>query len=310
MIQTALIYQPRFGPLLAEELRRREPGLEVRLAVQPEQVAGLIGEADALLTTSRFPMEALAQARRLRWIQVTAAGVDHFVGSPHLRCGVRLTRLVGTFGPRMAEYAFAYALAISQDVVRVLRQQQARRWESFDQWWLLGRTLLLVGVGTIGRAVGKVGRAFGMRVIGVGRRARPGQAGGIKAVYPRERLNDALAAAHLIVVTVPLTAQTRGMFGPVEFATMRDDAVFINMGRGAVVQQDALVAALQQGRPAWAVLDVFEQEPLPARHPLWGLPNAIVTPHLAGHTQPHETLEAFFENLRRLRARGGSYATP
>jgi phosphoglycerate dehydrogenase-like enzyme len=300
MIDTVLVYHPDWAARAAELLRRREPGLTVRAASTGAEVEAQIAGADALLTSQNIPLEPLARAARLRWVQLTAAGADRIVQSAHLSRRVRITRLTGTFGPRMAEYAFGYALAISQDVPRVLRQQQERRWQPFWPWWLLGRTLLLVGVGEIGRAAGGLGRAFGMRVIGVAR--QPRRVPGIDEVVSADRLRERLPEAHLVIVTVPATRATRGLLGPEEFAAMRDDAVFVNMGRGTVVQEPALVEGLRVGRPRWAVLDVFEREPLPAESPLWSLPNVIITPHLAGPTLPEEAVDAFCENLARLRA--------
>jgi phosphoglycerate dehydrogenase-like enzyme len=300
MIERVLVYHPDWAVHAADLLRRREPGLVVRAAATAAELQTQIADADALLTSQNLPLDPLARAARLRWVQLTAAGADRIVQAPHLPRRVRITRLVGTFGPRMAEYAFAYALALTQDVPRVLRQQAQRRWEPFRPRWLMGRTLLLVGVGEIGRAAGRLGRALGMRVLGVARHAR--RLPGVDVVLPVDRLREALAQADVVIVTVPATRASQGLFGPEEFAAMGDDAVFINMGRGAVVQEPALVEGLRRGRPRWAVLDVFEQEPLPADSPLWSLPNAIVTPHLAGPTLPEEAVDAFCENLARLRA--------
>jgi phosphoglycerate dehydrogenase-like enzyme len=284
---------------MAAGVREREPRLTVEVAADDHDLARRLEDADALLATMRFPQEVLARARRLRWIQVTAAGVEQFMTTPHLPRGVKITRLVGTFGPRMAEYAFAYALAIVQDVPRALRQQAARNWEPFDQGSLHGKTLAVVGVGKIGGAVGRVGAALGMRVVGVA--SRPRTARGFARVYGRRQLEAALARAHLVVDTLPTTPETTGLFGAAQFASMRAGAIFLNMGRGTTVQDTALLDGLRAGRPAWAVLDVFNEEPLPPSHPYWTTPNVIVTPHLAGHTLPDEAVDAFCENLRRWR---------
>jgi len=301
MIQQVLVFHPRWGGTLAQGLRVREPRLRVEVAHDAEDLAARIGRADALFATMRFPQEVLARASRLKWIQVTAAGVEQFTSTPHLPRGVKVTRLTGSFGARMAEYAFCYALAIVQDVPRVLRQQAERRWEPFDQDCVHGKTLLVVGVGNIGGAVGRLGRALGMRVLGVA--SRPRAVRGFERVFARAHLARALGQAHLVVDTLPVTPETTGMFGAAQFAAMRDDAIFLNMGRGATVHETALIAALRAGRPRWAVLDVFDEEPLPSTHPLWTMPNVIVTPHLAGHTWPSEALDAFCENLTRWRRR-------
>jgi phosphoglycerate dehydrogenase-like enzyme len=299
-IRTVLVYHPLHGAALVDMIRARQPELDVRLAADEAAIASELPNADALVIGADFPFALLPRAKKLRWIQATAAGVEKFVDGANLPRGLRLTRLVGTFGPRMSEYAFAYLLATQQEVPRVLRQQADRHWRQFHPHYLTGKNLLVVGVGEIGGAVARLGAAFGMRVSGVVRRARPIR--GLAAVYTRETLRDGLRDAHFVVVVAPLTDETRGMFGAPEFAAMRDEAVFLNMGRGPIAEERALIDALRGGRPRWAVLDVFAEEPLPADHPFWTLPNVIVTPHLAGHTQRDEVVEAFCDNLARLRS--------
>lgn len=298
MIKSVVIYHPLMADALRTELQARETGLELHVVQDLEGLSAVLAQADALLASPRLPGEVLHHGSRLQWIQVTAAGVDGI--APYLPRGVRLTRLVGTFGPRMAEYVFAYLLALSQDVPRAVRQQQERRWQSFHQSWLYGQTLLVVGVGEIGRVVASLGRALHMKVLGVAHKAR--RVPGVDHVYAVASLQDALVQAQVIVVTLPLTEHTRGLFGPDEFASMRDDAIFVNIGRGAVVQEDALIAGLRMGHPRAAVLDVFASEPIPSDHVLWTLPNVIITPHLAGHTLASEAVDIFCENLSRFRA--------
>jgi len=294
-----LIYHPVWAGEAAARLTERQLSLEIRIATNPTQAAKHINDVDMLLTENSFPTELLHNGLRLRWIHVAAAGVDRF-GSVAARLhGVTVTRSVGTLGPRMAEYVFGSVLTLSQDVPRALGQKRERRWESYLQWWLHSRTLLVVGVGEVGRKVGSVGRAFGMRVLGVVR--RPRRMHGIEEVVPIEELHKVLCDAHIVIVTLPLTQQTRGLFGPDEFAAMREDSVFVNIARGSIVQESALVAALRRKRPRWAILDVFDREPLPRSSPLWRLPNAIITPHLSGRTLLDEVLEEFCENLHRLR---------
>ncbi|MBM3449732.1 MAG: D-2-hydroxyacid dehydrogenase [Armatimonadetes bacterium] len=300
MIRSVLVYHPLHGAALAEMLAAREQSLDVRLAAQEGDIPHLLPDAEALVIGAVFPFHLLPTAKKLRWIQATAAGVEKFLDGVTLPRGLRLTRLVGTFGRRMSEYAFAYLLATQQDVPRVVRQQAARRWDAFHPHYLVGKNLLVVGVGEIGGAVARLGAAFGMNVAGVVRRPRAIR--GLRALYTRETLHDGLRDAHFVVVVTPLTDDTRGMFDAAAFAAMRDDAVFLNMGRGPLADEGALVEALRRNRPRWAVLDVFDEEPLPPDHPLWTSPNVILTPHLAAHTQRDEVVDTFCDNLARLRA--------
>lgn len=299
-IRTVVLYHPTRAREGAERIRARVPGLLVLHAQTPEEAAVHLPGADALITEMRIPPEVLRRGGRLRWIHVMAAGVDGVLAGGSLPPGVLLTRVVGTFGPRIAEYVFAYVLSVLQDVPRVLSQQRERRWESFDPQWLLGKTLVLVGAGSIGGAIARTARAFRMRVLAVVR--RPRRLPGIVATYPQDQLREALPHGDVVVASTPLTEKTRGMFGRAEWASMRPGAIFVNVGRGAVVQEETLLPALEEGRPGWAILDVFEEEPLPAHSPLWTHPRVIVTPHLAGPTLLEEALGEFVENLERVRS--------
>jgi len=161
MISTVLIYHPEDGARIAELLGRRQPELTIYLATHADQVATHLPYADALLTKSNFPIDTLVSARRLRWIQLMAAGADRFTAAPHGLRGIRVTRLVGTFGLRIAEYVFAYLLAVHQGIPRVLQQQAERRWASFHPEFLRGKTLLLVGVGQVGLPRGRPAHGAG-----------------------------------------------------------------------------------------------------------------------------------------------------
>src|SRR5262249_37574725 len=155
-----------------------------------------------------------------------------------------------------------------------------RRWRPVNPRRLRGATIAMLGLGDIGQTIARAGRAFGMTVIGVNRSGR--RVPGVSRVYPSGQLAAALARADFAVVTLPLTAETRGLVGRRELAAMKPTAWLVNVGRGAVVDEVALVRALRARRIGGAILDVFPTEPLPPRHPLWGLDNAVVTPHISG----------------------------
>lgn len=271
-----------------------------RLAVcwTAERARKLIPDAEVLYAWN-FPAALLPSARRLRWIQQMGAGVERYLASP-LPPGVRLTRAAGIFGPWMAEYTLGWCLFFTQRMDRFRSQQRRRRWDVVDPEPLRGSTLCVVGLGDIGRRIARTARAVGMRVVGVNRSGRPDPAA--DRVYAASARRRALAEADWVVVTVPLLSSTRGLIGAGELRAMKRTARLINVARGPVVDERALLRALRAGRIAGAVLDVFDTEPLPRRHPFWAMPNVVVTPHISGPSTPEEIGPVFDDNLRRYAA--------
>jgi phosphoglycerate dehydrogenase-like enzyme len=296
--RTILVYQPTRAEVLAYARLIRLPRgpFRVRVAATPGSAAAAIGEAEILYAWG-FPPPLLARARKLRWVQSAGAGVEKLLG-PELAPGVVVTRAAGIFGPWMAEYVLGWCLWVTQRM-ETFRARQARRiWKPLDPLRLRGATLAVVGLGDIGRTIAAAAsRALGMTVLGVSRSGRPMREA--DAVYPTADLRAALARADFAVLTLPLTPATRGLVGRRELAAMKRSAWLVNVGRGAVLDETALVAALRTRRIAGAILDVFETEPLPASHPLWGLDNAVITPHISGPSTPGEVSVIFNENLRR-----------
>jgi len=190
-------------------------------------------------------------------------------------------------------------LAFTRGLPRLLADTQARRWEHYPAAELAGRTLLVVGLGSVGRKVARLAAAFGMHVIAINRTGRA-EVAGVAEVRPPRFLADLLPVAHA-VVTLPLTEQTRDLIDAAAISRMRTGAVLVNVGRGGVVDEQALIQALEDGRLAGAALDVFATEPLPAGSPLWRLPNVLISPHTAAlSVHENERIIALFtENLRR-----------
>ena len=200
----------------------------------------------------------------------------------------------------MAEYTLGWCLWVTQRMEAFREAQRQRVWRALDPAPLHGRTLAIVGLGEIGRAIARAGRALGMRVIGVSRRGR--KVRGVTAMYRPSAIARALGQADFVAVVLPLTEETRGLIGEAELRAMKASAWLINIGRGAVVSEAALVRALTAGQIAGAILDVLDTEPLPPDHPLWALPNAVITPHIAGPSVPGEIAPVFNDNLRRYLA--------
>jgi glyoxylate/hydroxypyruvate reductase len=295
--RTILLYHPsaESARAYADLVRLPRRGIAVRVASTPEQAAAIIGETEILYGWN-FPSRLLPDARRLRWIQVMGAGVERFL-VPELPPDVILTRATGIFGPWMAEYTLAWCLWVTQRIEPFRAFQRDRRWVPVDPLRLGGSTLCVVGLGDIGRHIARAARGLGMKVIGVTRGGRPER--GVERVYRTAAIATALARADFVVLTVPLSTATRGLIGESELAAMKPSAWLINIARGPVVDEQALLSALRARRIAGAVLDVFDTEPLPADHPLWTLDNVVVTPHIAGPSVPAEITPVFNDNLRR-----------
>lgn len=277
-----------------------EPELEIAVfqADDPEGHA-FAREMDVLFAWS-FPRELLAGAERLRWIQSTGAGVDHIMAARPLPPGVTVTRMIDVFGPAMAEYVLGYLFAATLRVPRVLARQRERRWEPFAAPLLRGKTAVVVGLGNIGREVCRTLRAAGVRVVGVSRGGR--EIDEADEVMMVGQLDEALPRADFLVLVVPLTGESRGMIDARRLALLPPHAWMVNIGRGAVVREAELIAALRTGSLGGAVLDVFEREPLPADSPLWTLENVVVTPHLSGPDDVPINAQRFVENYRRFKA--------
>ena len=293
-----LVHHPEEAADYARLVRLPRRGLELAVSSNEAEAARLIEETEILYAWN-FPRSLLGRAPRLRWIQNMGAGVERFL-VPELASDVILTRVAGIFGPWMAEYTLGWALWTTQKMERFRAQQRTREWREVNPTRLRGATLCVVGLGDIGRAIARAARAIGMEVVGVsrsGRRVREAHRVLRTAALPR-----ALAAADFVVLTVPLTDATCGLIDAAALAAMKPGAWLINIARGAVVDEAALVSALRERRIGGAVLDVFAEEPLPAAHPLWALDNAVITPHISGPSTPEEITPIFQDNLRRYLA--------
>jgi phosphoglycerate dehydrogenase-like enzyme len=225
-----------------------------------------------------------AMCPALKWVHSRSAGLDNVLFPELVESDVILTNGRGVFSPALGEFALAAILYFAKDLRRMIRNQSAGVWEPFDVQAIAGQTVGIVGYGDIGRAVATRARAMGMRVLAM-RRHPPTVADPlIEHFYRREALNEMLARCDYIVVAAPLTDETRHMLSAGEFVAIKPSAVVINVGRGPVIDEAALIQALTTGRIKGAGLDVFEHEPLPAGHVLYGLENVLLSPHCADNT--------------------------
>ena len=289
---------------MAAQLPELLPGEEV-LAPKDESDLAKVADAECAIGTNIGvrARKLLDAAPKLRWYHSVGAGVEDLVGVPEFRTrGITLTNNSGSYDIQIAEHAIAFILAGAKRLHRYRDQQTRRDWKEHRQDEVRGATLVVYGLGSIGAEIARLGAALGMRVIGVRRRIEP--APGVELIVPPDSLAEVAAEADYLAVAAPLTPATRGAISRDVIGRMKKTAWIVNIARGAIVDEDALVDALRQGKLAGAGLDAFSTEPLPADHPLWTLENVIISPH-SSNSSPHmreRTLALFKENLRRFKA--------
>ncbi len=270
-----------------------------------------IGEAEVLFgfwgpgLNELYPTrEALRDAApRLRWLQLTSVGLDRAARSGLLESDLLVTSASGLHATPIGEYVLCLMLMFSKGANRFVRAQERREWVRYMPQELYGKTVGVVGMGHIGAEVARLAKAFGCRVLAIRRSVaqRADDDGVADELLPPSALPALLAESDFVVLAVPLTAETRHLIGEAELRAMKSTAVLVNIARGAVVDEQALVLALREGWIAGAGLDVFEQEPLPPESELWSLENVIISPHISGGTEIYNqrAVGIFCENLRR-----------
>jgi phosphoglycerate dehydrogenase-like enzyme len=246
----------------------------------------------------------------LKWLQLTSAGVDRLIDAPVVRSHVTVTTASGIHATPISEYVIGTMLAFAKGLPKAFRAQQDRVWQGYWPEELEDKTVGVLGVGAIGARVVKLAEALDMRVLALRRTAGERVTGegsgmaGVDEMLPPSELPYLLAESDYVVVALPLTPETRELIGEAELRAMKPNAVIVNIGRGAIIDEAALVRALKEGWIAGAALDVFTQEPLSPESELWGLENVIVTPHISGGTPRYmeRAVGLFCENLRRYLA--------
>ncbi len=249
----------------------------------------------------RFPPEILRWAANLRWVQLTSVGAEQLINSPDLKDDVVVTVARGIHHPQIGEYTIGVMLALARGLPQVVRNQERKIWKQWAGVSLAGRRLGLIGLGAVGSEIARLARGLGMRVTGLRRSGRPHPL--VDRLVGPKQLIELLGESDFVVVAVPLTARTRGLIGDKEFKAMKGGAYLINIARGEVVDEMALMDALRRGAIAGAALDVFEEEPLGPESPLWETPNLLITPHISGLSRDYagRVAELFLENYRRFK---------
>lgn len=281
-------------------------GTEVVIGNTPEAFASLGDRANVVLycMNAGVKLEALWHlAPNAKWLHSMSAGLESTLFPALVESPIPMTNARGVFKESLGEFGIASILYFAKDLRRMIRNQEAARWEQFDVEMITGKTLGVVGYGEIGRATAVRAKALGLEIHAI--RRRPELSGNDPIVSKSFAIADRaemLAGCDYVLLAAPLTEETRGLIGAAELAAMKKSAVLINLGRGPVVDEAALIAALQSGQIRGAALDVFDVEPLPADHPFWKMENVLVSPHCADHTATwtDEAMQFFIENVFRF----------
>ncbi len=272
-------------------------GLSIIIAADVNEARRTAADAAIVLAEPAPGVQAIRELSSIRWLQCTWAGIEPFLASD-VRRDYTLTNVRGVFGPQMSEYVFAYLLAYERRIFERRAAQQERRWDHSAPGALQGKTIGLLGVGTIGAALAGTAKHFGMRVKGYTRRSEA--SADVDAWYHGAQLAAFAEDVDYLVSILPNTPATRHVVNADLLRALPRRAVLVNPGRGSAVDERVLVAALRDGTIAAAILDVFETEPLPDDHPFWSMPNVFVTGHTAAVSRPVDIAPLFIDNCRRF----------
>lgn len=264
-------------------------------------------DADVLFAT-RIRADEFAGATRLRWIQSSAVGVGPLLRPEVVTSGVVITNARGIHSEAIAEHAIALTLAVRRSLHVAVRRQETHEWAQTEiserrVMTVTNTRMLVIGLGSIGARVAAMAAGLGMHVTGIRRRIGEPPVSGVSEVLPPDRLRDALPAADVVVLAVPRTEHTRALLGQTEIDAMKPSAILVNIARGRLVDESALIRALETGRIAGAGLDAFTEEPLPSDSPFWRLPNVLVSPHTAAFAGDYwaPVVDLFLDNLARFK---------
>jgi D-2-hydroxyacid dehydrogenase (NADP+) len=291
-------------PGTVEEIGSRFPSVKILKASEKLPLRAALPQADVLYAWG-LPREVFPLASRLKWLHTPAAGVDHLLYPAFVQSDVLLTNSRGVAGDAMADHAFTMILALARRLPESVRFQSQHRWGQETLWTtppppitLKGRVLGVVGLGGVGIELASRARAFGMTVLAT-KRSGGKSPKSVSKTYAPDQLPDLLAESDFVVLTAPLTSETRGLIGRKELRRMKKTACLVNVARGELVEEPALIRALREGWIAGAALDVFAHEPLPRNSVFWNLPGLLITPHYAGTYPEHvaRATDLFLENL-------------
>jgi len=290
-----------------KRLETAGPGVRFKVAKTADELGAPVSEARVLYSWSGGKAEVqkvLARGGKLDWIQTRSAGLDSLWFAELIESPVCLTNGSGTFSQSLGEFAITGALYFAKDIPRMLKSKAEKRWDVFNVSELSTQTMGIVGYGDIGRAIARRARGMGMRVLALRRDPSP-RAGdeNVDRVYATAEIHTMLPQCDYVAVAAPLTPSTKHLMSTAEFTVMKPDAIVMNVGRGPVIDEAALVEALRTKRIRGAALDVFEVEPLPGDSPLWEMENVLISAHTADHTKDwlDDAINFFLDQLARYR---------
>ncbi len=305
--ETLLVLGPPGEPLLAK-LKAATADMDLVVAAAPEDFERAAPGATIILcwdTSRDLLRQALLMCPNVRWVHIVWAGMNHLLSPELTQSPTALTNGRGVFSRSLGEWVLGAILYFAKDFRRLVRNQSYGCWDPFGVVGVSGQTVGIVGYGDIGRAVARSVRPLGMRVLGLTRQGPAAHQGDDLAEQifaPSDRIRM-IEQCDYLVIAAPLTPETRGMIGEAELAALKPEAVIINVGRGPVIREEALVRALSENRIKGAALDVFDREPLPPGHPFYGLENVLLSPHCADRTSDwlDNAMQLFLDNVARYR---------
>lgn len=282
------------------QIQASVPDVVCRYFAKSGEMEASVEEAEVV--AGSITPKGLARANNLKWVQSWAAGPNEALFPEMVASPVTLTSCKGNGAIPLAEHAIMLMLMLNRDAMRWIRAQEDRRWERFSHGELNRLTCGIIGLGHSGQDLALKAKAFHMRVLGLRRNSQPTP--NVDEMFPRERIHEFLAQSDFVVVTAPLTPETRGMLGEAEFRAMKPSAYFVTFSRGGIADDSALLRAIQEGWIAGAGIDAHGQEPLPADSPFWTAPNTIITPHNGATTRQtrQRGIDIFVDNLKRYAA--------
>jgi D-2-hydroxyacid dehydrogenase (NADP+) len=295
--KNVLVFHSQYDDIYRVLLENGVPEAELFVCRDPEEVEKWGSEIEIAFVPRNFPQDLFKKMPRLKWVQVMAAGVENFIENAGQFRNIPVCRIVGAFGKYMVEYVFAYILYLNQDIRRVLKAQGEKKWDPFLVEFIHRKTIGIMGLGTIGGFVAEKAKGMGLRVITWDMVHR--EILHVDHQYKADQMKEFLAEADYVLLTLPATPRTTNLIDQSVFKAMKNTAFLINICRGAVVDESALVEALKGKEIAGAILDVVKEEPLPPQSELWDCPNLILSPHISGPSLPEDIVEVFKENFRR-----------
>ncbi len=293
-----LLVIDRDAPIYAAELKKKNlPDLVIHSAEGQDAVGDHIEHANIILGQPAEAAPLLVRAKKLQWLQSTFAGIEPLC-SKTLRTDYILTGVKDVFGPLMSEYIFAYILAKERSLFETRRNQINKEWSPIPYQGLSNLTIGIIGLGSIGKSIAATAHHFGMQVLGMKRTVDDVE--NVDQLFLVSEKSAFLPRVDYLVITLPATEQTTAFIGLAELKIMKPTAIVMSVGRGSNIDQDGLIRALQEKHIGGAVLDVFEQEPLPAASPLWDMPDVYITPHNSAFSFPAQITALFCENYVRF----------